>query len=70
MTPAILSLDYHGGGGAARDQMVHVPWRYDMDSPGFVYISLQGMSDVPEGGFWGSNIVDLTVLRLAFFMGY
>ena len=54
--PVPLVLDYHGWGGTARDQMVHMPWRdvADMDSTGFIYISLQGMSDVPEGGFWGS----------------
>jgi len=54
--PVPLVLDYHGWGGTARDQMVHMPWRdvADMDHTGFIYITLQGMSDVPEGGFWGS----------------
>ena len=54
--PVPLVLDYHGWGGTKHYQMVKMPWRdvADMDAKGFIYISLQGMADVPESGFWGS----------------
>jgi len=42
--------------------MVHMPWRdvADLDKEGFIYIALQGMNDVEEGGFWGSWNVSRT----------
>ena len=51
-----LVLDYHGWTGTAHDQMVHMPWRdvADLDNPGFIYVTMEGMNDVAEGGWWGS----------------
>ena len=54
--PVPMVLDYHGWTGTSHDQMVNMPWRdvADLDDTGFIYISLQGMNDVPNGGWWGS----------------
>merc|ERR550539_1362859 len=51
-----LVLDYHGWTGNAHDQMVHMPWRdlADMDQPGFIYVTMQGMNDVVGGGSYSS----------------
>ena len=61
--PVPLVLDYHGWTGTAHDQMVNMPWRdvADLDEKGFIYISLQGMNDVPDGGSWGSWNVSRSV---------
>jgi len=60
--PVPLVLDYHGWTGTAHDQMVNMPWRdvADLDETGFIYIALQGMNDVPNGGFYGSWNVSRT----------
>ena len=54
--PVPLVLDYHGWGGSLHSQMVNTPWRdvADLDSPGFLYVAMGGMSDVLDGGSWGS----------------
>ena len=65
--PVPLVLDYHGWTGTAHDQMVNMPWRdvADLDKTGFIYISLQGMNDVPDGGFYGSwNVSRYSELRI------
>ena len=51
-----LLLDYHGWTGNAHDQMVHMPWRdvADLDQPGFIYVTMQGMNDVLGGGSYSS----------------
>jgi len=57
-----LVLDYHGWTGTAHDQMVHMPWRdvADVDPVGFIYVTMEGMNDVAEGGWWGSWNVSST----------
>ena len=54
--PVAMMLDYHGWTGTAHDQMVNMPWSEvaDEDEDGFIYVALQGMSDVEDGGFYGS----------------
>ena len=57
-----LVLDYHGWSGTAHDQMTSMPWRdvADVDSSPFIYVAMEGMNDVVEGGWWGSWNVSST----------
>ena len=54
--PVPLVLDYHGWTSGAHDQMANMPWKdvADMDKPGFIYVAMQGMNDVLEGGSYAS----------------
>ena len=55
-----LVLDYHGWTGSADDQVSSVPWAELADTEGFLYVSMDGMSDVHGGGSYGSWNVSAT----------
>ena len=55
-----LVLDYHGWTGSADDQVNSVPWAQLADTEGFLYVSMDGMSDVHGGGSHGSWNVSAT----------
>ena len=57
---APLLLDYHGWTGSAQFQIDNVPWTQLADTEGFIYVSMEGMSDVQGGGRYGSWNVSAT----------
>ena len=60
--PVPLLLDYHWWGGSASSQVSNYPWPSvaDQDQEGFIYVALQGMADVEDGGWQGSWNVSRT----------
>ena len=61
--PVPLVLDYHGWTGSASDQMSNIglwPQVADEDEQGFIYVAMDGMSDVVGGGSYGSWNVSRT----------
>ena len=57
-----LVLDYHGWTGSASQQMSGFYWSQvaDEDEAGFIYVAMDGMSDVVGGGNYGSWNVSRT----------
>ena len=57
-----LVLDYHGWTGSASQQMSAFYWSQvaDEDETGFIYVAMDGMSDVVGGGNYGSWNVSRT----------
>ena len=61
--PTPLVLDFHGWTGSATDQMEYTgkwPQVADEDEDGFIYVAMEGMSDVVGGGSFGSWNVSKT----------
>ena len=60
-----LTQDFHGWGGTAHDQMVHMPWRdlADTDSVPFLLVTMDGMNDV-DHGHWSSWNVSASEVTL------
>jgi len=56
--PVPMVIDYHWWGGSANSQISNTPWTSLADSEGFVYVSMEGMSDA--GNWTGSWNVSAT----------
>ena len=54
--PVPLMMDFHGWTGSAADQMDWGAWTEvaDTDETGFIYVAMEGMNDVENGGSFGS----------------